>query len=126
MKVKIKLTDKTIERKHSQIERLILDGRLPLKGISQKQRISNRTFYIYAFRATRGLKTPKKYIECLQILKDDISTINDERQRDALTRLLVDYIMFSPYDDNQLFVDYAKTIVPSYAETKARISLYKK
>ena len=61
MKVKIKLTDKTIERKHSQIECLILDGRLPLKGISQKQRISNRTFYICIQSNKRIEDTTKIY-----------------------------------------------------------------
>lgn len=108
MKVKIKFTEKQIQRYLQRVEKLILYNKIGLNTIKQNQRINNKSFYIMAFRSTRGGTQCMQYINNLRILENDILYCDVLERRKFLKSLLDSYIVLSPYKGEPLFNDYKK------------------
>ena len=110
MKIKVTLTEQTIENNLQKVKDMILCDKIKLKNIKRSLRILHKAFYIMAFRASRNKHTCNEYIDNLKILQNDIYACNDNNIKGKLMNLLADYIRFCPYNGDEIFENYKKHI----------------
>ena len=110
MKIKVTLTEQSIENNLQKVKDMILCDKIKLKNIKRSLRILHKAFYIMAFRASRNKHTCNEYIDNLKILQNDIYACNDNNIKGKLINLFADYIRFCPYNGDEVFENYKRHI----------------